>query len=144
MMRDQPYQGYCFSCKRRRMRAENIAQLLKPTYWAQGCSREDAQKRLRHSLCYGIFDAGGDQVGFARVITDFAFTFYLADVVIREDLRGKGLGKAFMAYILGDPRFSGAKGVLLTRDAFGFYQRFGFALCENRCMLREKERLSQL
>jgi len=137
-MRDQQYQDYRFRCKRRSMRARDIARLLDTTYWAKGRSRKDIRKHIRHSLPYGIFTMRGEQVGFARVITDFSTTFYLADVVVREDLRGKGLGRAFMAYVLSDSRFSEAKGVLLTRTAFEFYKHFGFALCENRCMLRER------
>ena len=138
-MKDQQYQEYRFRCKRRCMRVGDIVQMLGTTYWDKGCSRQDVQKRMRHSLPYGIFNVSGMQVGFARVITDFSTNFYLADVVVREDLRGKGLGKAFMAYVLNDCRFHGVKGILLTRTAFGFYEHFGFALCQDRCMLRERE-----
>ena len=138
-MKDQQYQDYRFCCKRRHMRVGDIVRLLNTTYWAKGRSRKEIQKRIQHSLPYGIFNAEGEQVGFARVITDFSTTFYLADVVVREDLRGKGLGRAFMAYVLDDSRFCDAKGVLLTRSAFQFYQHFGFALCEDRCMLREHD-----
>jgi len=122
------------------MRMGDIAQLLNTTYWAKGRSRQKLLQCMRHSMPYGIFDAKGKQVGFARVITDFATTFYLADVVVREDLRGKGLGRAFMAYVLGDPRFRDTKGVLLTSTAVGFYRHFDFVLCEDRCMLREYDK----
>lgn len=139
-VKDESYQGYRFSGKRWRMRKRDIMDLLKDTYWAKGRPWEQVKKALRHSLPFGIFDARGNQVGLARVLTDFSTTFYLADVVVKEDLRGSGLGKAFMAYILKDPRFCNTKGMLLTRTAHGFYEHFDFAVEPERCMLREYDK----
>lgn len=139
-MKDQRYQEYRFSGKRWKMRKEDIMALLADTYWAKGRGWEQIRKALRHSLPFGIFDPKGKQVGLARVLTDFSTTFYLADVVVKEELRGSGLGTAFMAYVLSDPRFCNTKGMLLTRTAHGFYQRFGFVVEPRRCMLREYDK----
>lgn len=136
-MKDERYQGYRFSGKRLRMRKKDIMTLLADTYWAKGREWKQIGRALRHSLPFGIFDSKGRQVGLARVLTDFSTTFYLADVVVKEELRGSGLGKAFLAYLLKDPRFCHTKGMLLTRDAHGFYGHFGFGVETERFMMRE-------
>lgn len=58
-------------------------------------------------------------------------------MVVQRELRGAGLGKAFLQYLLNDPRFRNIKGILLTQDAQGFYEQFGFVRSGERCMLRE-------
>jgi hypothetical protein len=63
------------------------------SYWAKGRSRETVEKSIAGSLCFGLFDPGNKQVGFARVVTDYAMFAWLLDVFILEDFRGKGLGK---------------------------------------------------
>lgn len=62
----------------------------------------------------------------ARVVTDFATTFYLADVIIDEKYRGKGIGKKLISTIVSDKRFSSLLGILVTKDAHGLYEHFGF------------------
>lgn len=136
-MRDVGYLDYQFSSKRLRMRKADIMALMASTYWAKHKKWKEIKKSIQHSIPFGIFDKEGRQVGFARVLTDFSTTFYLADVVVQEELRGAGLGKAFLQYLLDDPRFRNVKGILLTRDAQGFYEQFGFVRSGERCMLRE-------
>ncbi len=139
-MKDERYQGYIFSSKRWRLRKRDIMALLTTTYWANKRPWSQMKKALRHTIPFGVYDAKGRQVGMARVLTDYATTFYLADVVMQEELRGQGIGKAFMAYVLGDPRFANVKGILLTGTAHGFYEKFDFVRSGERCMLREYDK----
>jgi GNAT superfamily N-acetyltransferase len=100
--------------------------LSERSYWAQGVSPEMVDRSLEHSLCFGVYQAG-QQVGFARVVTDFAMFAWLADVFVVEDKRGQGIGKKLVAAVLGHPRLQGLRRFMLgTRDAFGLYARFGF------------------
>ncbi|HXR46058.1 MAG TPA: GNAT family N-acetyltransferase [Candidatus Limnocylindrales bacterium] len=100
--------------------------LSERSYWAQGVSPEMVNRSLEHSLCFGVYQAG-QQVGFARVVTDFATFAWLADVFVVEDKRGQGIGKKLVAAVLGHPRLQGLRRFMLgTRDAFGLYARFGF------------------
>jgi len=100
--------------------------LSERSYWAQGVSPEMVSRSLDHSLCFGVYQAG-QQVGFARVVTDFATFAWLADVFVVEDKRGQGIGKKLVAAVLGHPRLHGLRRFMLgTRDAFGLYARFGF------------------
>ena len=67
-----------------------IHKVLSESYWAKGIPREVVARSIRNSLCFGVL-RGSEQVGFARVISDYATFAYLADVFILEDFRGRGL-----------------------------------------------------
>ena len=117
--------------------ADEAFELLKTTYWANKRSREQVEKSMRNSVCYGIRLAEGRKLaGFARVITDWATTYYLCDVVIDEAYRGKGLGKALVSHIVSLPEYAGLRGFLFTRDAHGLYEQYGFQLAVGRSMER--------
>ena len=117
--------------------ADEAFELLKTTYWANKRSREQVEKSMRNSVCYGIRLAEGRKLaGFARVITDWATTYYLCDVVIDEAYRGNGLGKALVSHIVSLPEYAGLRGFLFTRDAHGLYEHYGFERSEGRTMVR--------
>ncbi len=113
--------------------------LLKTTYWAGSRTEETIEKSMRNSACYGIRVDGEEKLaGFARVITDYATTWYLCDVVIDEAYRHRGLGKALVSHITAE--FTGLRGLLLTRDAHGLYGKYGFETLEGRAMGRAPQR----
>ena len=119
------------------MRLEDVVRLLQTTYWAEKRPMEVTERAMGHSVCYGIFLEGSDALaGFARVITDYATTFYLCDVVVDPACRGQGLGKALLGHILSRPEYMGLRGFLITRDAHGFYRPFGFETVNDRVMIR--------
>lgn len=102
---------------------------LTRSYWSEGIGKDLVARAIAASLCYGIYGPvpAGVQVGFARVITDTATFAYLCDVYVLEACRGRGLSKALMAFVLADPRLAGLRRFsLMTRDAHGLYERFGF------------------
>ena len=116
---------------------DEAARLLETAYWANRRSKETIEKSMRHSSCYGIRTEGTDLlVGFARVISDHATTWYLCDVIIDEAYRNQGLGKALVSHIASLPEYSGLRGILLTRDAHGLYEKYGFETVEGRAMTR--------
>ena len=83
-------------------------------------------RSLEHSLCFGVY-LDGRQIGFARVVTDFATFAWLADVFIVEEKRGQDFGKKLVAAVLAHPRLQGLRRFQLgTRDAHGLYGQFGF------------------
>ena len=109
--------------------------LLKMTYWADRRSTETVEKSMRNSACFGIrSDEDGKLIGFARVVTDYATTWYLCDVIIDPDYRHTGLGKALVSHVVS--RFAGLRGILQTRDAHGLYEQYGFVSGEGRAMIR--------
>ena len=107
------------------LQIDRICALLKTSYWAGERSRETIERSIEHSLCFGVYQ-NGEQVGFARCVTDYATMFWLADVILDERVRGQGLGKALVDFIISHERLQGLVGTLATRDAQGLYQRFGF------------------
>jgi GNAT superfamily N-acetyltransferase len=99
---------------------------LATSYWAAGIPRETVERAVRHSLCFGAFD-GDQQVGFARVISDYATYAYISDVFVVPSHRGRGVGKQLMAAIMAHPDLQRLRRwTLFTRDAHGLYRQFGF------------------
>ena len=98
--------------------------LSRVSYWAQGRSFEAVQKSVEHSLCFGVY-AGRQQVGFARVVTDYATFAWLCDVFILESHRGKGLGKRLIECVVAHPELQSVRFMLATRDAHELYRRYG-------------------
>jgi GNAT superfamily N-acetyltransferase len=131
-----------------RLDLDVIHEFLTNCYWAKGIPRDVVVRSIEHSLCFGIYDQGGKksllpakdeknrangkakhdtQVGFARVVTDFATIAYLGDVFVLESHRGLGLGKWMMNCIMAHPALQNLRRwILLTRDAHGLYQQSGF------------------
>jgi GNAT superfamily N-acetyltransferase len=98
------------------------------SYWAKGRTRAAVERSITHSLSFGLYRQE-QQVGFARVVTDYATFAYLADVFVLETERGRGLGKWLIATIVEHPELRGLRRWLLaTRDAHGLYQQAGFTL----------------
>jgi GNAT superfamily N-acetyltransferase len=106
--------------------------LSKSSYWAQGRSYEVVKKSIEHSLCFGLYlddpqNHKLSQVGFGRIVTDYATFAWLCDVFIIGSHRGKGLGKWLLECIISYPDLQGLQRfVLTTRDAHELYQQFGF------------------
>lgn len=109
-----------------RLNLDVVHDFLTNCYWAKGISRELVRRSIEHSLCFGLYD-GGAQVGFARVISDFATVAYLGDVFVLESHRGRGLSKWLMECIMQHPALQNLRRwILLTRDAHRLYSKFGF------------------
>jgi GNAT superfamily N-acetyltransferase len=110
-----------------RLDLDVIHAFLTNCYWAKGVPRDVVARSIERSLCFGVYDGDGAQVGFARVISDFGTIAYLGDVFVLESHRGRGLGKWMMECILQHPALQGLRRwILLTRDAHGLYSQFGF------------------
>jgi len=100
--------------------------LSQDSYWAKGIPIETMNRSLENSLCFGLYQSG-QQVGFGRMVTDYATFAWLADVFIVEPARGQGLGKKLVAAILAHPNLQGLRRIMLgTRDAHGLYAQYGF------------------
>jgi hypothetical protein len=130
--------GFLISTDPDRLDLNVIHGFLTNCYWSKGISRELVERAIAHSLCFGIYDVGEEktsagrderpaQIGFARVISDFATYAYLADVFVLESHRGRGLGKDLMRCIKEHPELQGLRRwSLSTLDAHKLYAQFGF------------------
>ena len=119
------------------MNFEDIVRLLRMTYWADKRTVEQIDRSTRNSSCYGIYiEAEQKLVGFARVISDYATTYYLCDVIIDNDYQHNGLGTALISYIEQLPQYAGLRGILITRDAHALYKKFGYEVLNDRVMVK--------
>jgi N-acetylglutamate synthase-like GNAT family acetyltransferase len=117
---------FLISTDRSKLDVDVIHRFLARSYWAEGIQRETVVRSIENSLCFGVYD-NARQIGFARVISDFATYAYVADVFILEPYRERGLGKELMASIMAHPDLQGLRRWSLgTRDAQGLYAQFGF------------------
>ena len=100
--------------------------LSRRSYWAKGRELDVINRGIDNSLSFGIY-RGEQQVGFARVVTDYATFAWLADVFVLEEYRGRGLGKWLIEVILAHPQLQGfRRWALSTKDAHELYRGFGF------------------
>lgn len=130
---------YVLSDDRTRIQIPVVCELVQGSYWGSARSRETIERSLEHSLCYGAYE-DGVQRAFARVVTDYAVMFWLCDVLVHPEHRGRGLGKALVEMVLATPALAGLSGILASRDARGLYARYGFVQdTEGRFMRRVPE-----
>ena len=119
------------------MRLDDVVRLLRMTYWADKRPVEQIKKSIANSSCYGVYAAGEETLaGFARVISDYATTYYLCDVIVDPEYRHRGLGTALVGHIVSLPEYAGLRGFLITRDAHRLYEKFGFQVIHDRAMVK--------
>lgn len=120
---------YEFSTDPTRIDAARVHELIsRHTYWAKGRPREVMDAAITGSRPYGVYRRDtGEQVAFARVVTDGVTFAWLADVIVDPDLRGQGIGKLLVAGVVADIEPLGLRRTLLaTADAHGLYEQFGW------------------
>jgi GNAT superfamily N-acetyltransferase len=133
---------FLVSTDRARLNLDVTYGFLTSCYWAKGIPRDVVARSIEHSLCFGIYDGTAEksprlakearpaapvQVGFARVISDFATVAYVGDVFVVDTHRGRGLGKWLMECITQHPALQNLRRwILTTRDAHGLYSQVGF------------------
>ncbi|MES2734505.1 MAG: GNAT family N-acetyltransferase [Bacteroidota bacterium] len=123
-------EGFTISTDKAPLDIEMIHQFLSHSYWAKNIPIATVRQSIEHSLCFGVYHHG-QQVGFARIISDFTTMAYLCDVFISESYRGRGLSKQLMVAIKAHPQLQDLRRwVLGTADAHGLYAQFGFVPLE--------------
>lgn len=131
--------GYTISTEHADLDFKVIYPFISNSYWAKGISRTELYKAIVNSFCFGVYTKSGEQVGFARVITDKATFAYLADVFIVEAHRGKGLSRLLIESIVSHPDLQGLRRMMLTtNDAHSLYAQYGFIAIE------EPEKMMQI
>lgn len=126
------------STDRSRFHIDSIHEFLTHSYWAQGRSKEAVLRTIENSLCFGLYQ-DKNQIGFARVATDFTVFGYLMDVYVQETYRRKGLGSWLVETVLSHPDLQTVKWILATTDAHHLYNKFGFVPLEEPRRLMERK-----
>jgi nitroimidazol reductase NimA-like FMN-containing flavoprotein (pyridoxamine 5'-phosphate oxidase superfamily)/GNAT superfamily N-acetyltransferase len=113
--------------------------LAEESYWAHGVSEDDLHHAIGRSLCFGVY-RDGQQLGFARVVSDRTRFAYLCDVFVQREQRARGLGRALIDFVLEHPEVRNVQRFVLgTRDAHAFYEPFGWQRAPSeRYMVRQR------
>jgi GNAT superfamily N-acetyltransferase len=127
MMNEKNIGEFLYSTDKTKLNIEYIHYFLsKESYWAKNIPIELVKTSIEGSLCFGVYYQA-KQIGFARVITDYATFGYLADVFIDKNYRGKGLSKELMKFIMEQEVIKKLRRFMLaTLDAHSLYAQFGF------------------
>lgn len=121
-------EGYTLSDDPARLDLDLIHDFLRNSYWAGSRSKATQARANAGSLCFGLYGPDAAQVGFARVVSDYASFAYLADVFVLEAHRGRGLGDWLIEGVQAHPRLQGLRRwSLATRDTHGLYARHGWS-----------------
>lgn len=102
------------------------------SYWGKGRTIEEVKTTIENSFCFGMYDRNDNQIGFTRLVTDYALFAYLMDVIIFPEYQGKGYGKKLVAHIMSHELLNKVKTVALkTKDAHELYAKHGFKVVGN-------------
>ena len=112
------------------------------SYWCKQIPIETVIKSIEHSLNFGLFYQK-QQIGYARVISDYASIAYLGDVFVLPEFRGQGLSKWLLESVMNHPELQGLRRwILLTRDAHELYKKYGWTDIANPDRWMEKANLT--
>lgn len=119
---------FTISTDENRLQIDAIHKFLsEESYWARERTREQTERAIKNSLPFGVYK-GENQIGFARVVSDYATFAYLGDVYILEEFRGRGLSKWLMQTIIDHPELQNLRRwILATKDAHDLYEKYGFS-----------------
>lgn len=118
---------YFISTDKGLLNVDAIQQFIVNSYWVNGRTVEEVKQTIEHSYCFGIYTLQNEQIGFARVVTDYMYFGYFMDVIIFERFQEQGFGKILVEAMLEDETIKKLKTLALkTKDAHSLYERFGF------------------
>jgi len=138
MLHQRELSGFLFSTDPGLIDFDAVHTFLTTSYWSPGISRALVERAIANSIPFGVYERSQPhpdphrQVGFARIVTDRATFAYMADVFITQPFRRRGLSKLLMHFIFDHPDLQGRRRIcLMTRDAQGLYERYGFTYLDD-------------
>ncbi len=109
--------------------------LTNEAYWSQDIPKTVVVKSIENSFCFGLYDisaADKEQIGYARIVTDYASFAWLCDVYVEHSHRNKGLSKWLMTCVMSHPDLQNLRRICLaTKDAHELYKKFGFEVTKS-------------
>ncbi len=110
-----------------RLDIQKVHEEVAATYWGKGRSMEETMMTIEKSICFGMYNEKGEQMAYARMMTDGLIFTYIMDVIVFDPYKGKGLGKRLVEHILNRQDVKMVNTVALkTMDAHSFYENLGF------------------
>ncbi len=130
--------GYSLSDRHEDMQIDAIHNYLRASYWARDIPLDVMRRAIAGSLCVGLFHHG-QQIGFARTVTDRATFAYLGDVYVLDGHGGQGLAKAMVTHLQAHPDLQGLRRwMLATRDAHDLYRALGWTAVDDPARLMQR------
>lgn len=115
--------------------------ISKTSYWGKGRTIQQTKESIENSFCFGLYTKSNQQLGFARVVTDFVFFGNIMDVIIDPLYQGKGLGDMLVTFMLHDMRIKGLQTITLkTKNAHAFYGKYGFKKIGDSTLYMSKDK----
>ena len=130
------FNGYIINDNKKKLPIDGVLKLLGETSWAKNRKKEVTLKSLKNSICIGVYK-DIELIGFARIVTDYATMYWLADMIIEKNHRKKGLGKKLVEIIINLKELEGMFGILSTLDTHGLYEKYGFQIINNKIMWKD-------
>jgi GNAT superfamily N-acetyltransferase len=139
------HDGFVVSTERARLDLDAIYRYLsEESYWAAGIARDVLERSVANALPFGLYAPGGVQIGFARVVSDFARFAWLSDVYVLAAHRGKGLGHFLVAGVMAHPQLQGLRRWMLsTNDAHRIYAEYGFGDVDPETLMTRPDRAAE-
>ncbi len=133
-------QGYRSSFDKSQLQFDHIFDYLSNSYWSPNIRRDLVQKAIENSLCIGAYEEStGDQIGFARLVTDYSRFAYLCDVFVLNDYQGKGIAQWMIQALMDhDDVKTVGHWTLATKDAHSLYAKLGFEPANERYMMMRR------
>lgn len=130
------------SLNRDRLDVEKVVAWTIGAYWGNGKTPEQIRQSIKNSMVFGLYalERGNprpEQIGFARVISDHWTASAITDLFVVPEYRGRGFGRALMQAVIEHPSIARTICILGTRDAAGFYRKFGFRDAFSHIMQRD-------
>lgn len=127
---------YTLSAQNADMQIDVVHGFLTASYWAKGIDIDTVQRSMDNSICVGVFEPAGAQIGFARVVSDKATFAYLADVFVVPGHTGRGLARRMLDTLFAQDELQGLRRwMLATADAHALYEKYGFGPLEDPARL---------
>ncbi len=121
-------EGVQLSCRPHDSEVPAAVALVESEYWNEHTSSGTiARAHQRSPIWIGARDVDGRLIATARATSDSAKHAWIYDVAVASAWRGRGVGQAVIALLLDHPLVRAVRTVhLQTKDAGGFYAKFGF------------------
>jgi len=124
--------GLIMTSDRTAIDVPTVRRFMLMSYWGEARTEEIIRRAAANSIPLSVFD-GERQVAYGRVMTDYATSAWICDVFVDPAYRSRGIARWLMDTIMSLPELASCRKILITRDAHGLYDKYGFA--RHECMM---------